>query len=268
MNNMNKDFSGFTAGTLVHTETGLVPIEQLKIGDNVLSKAANGLGELVYKPVKNFLVNDRSVVSLLELAIWIDDNLTMKEQIKLQKIVDKEEPIRLLVTQNHPFWTKNNHWSPIKHKTSQDHFINKDGIVYVANSGNNPYSESILSNIYCSNETKQGFVPYGEYDAPIARGSLIDLTTTKEIKTGVNYKPVLDKLYQHDSVWKQNLLDQTPAEHREHAEFFGFRQGEWKDPDAIDWAEGEGPLTMTVYNIEVGDTHTYFVGEAGIWVHE
>ena len=29
---------------------------------------------------------------------------------------------------------------------------------------------------------------------------------------------------------------------------------------------GQGPLTMTVYNIEVEDTHTYFVGEAGIWV--
>ena len=29
---MDKEFSGFTAGTLVHTETGLVPIEQLKVG--------------------------------------------------------------------------------------------------------------------------------------------------------------------------------------------------------------------------------------------
>ena len=33
---MNK--SGFTAGTLVHTDKGLVPIDQLKIGDKVLSK--------------------------------------------------------------------------------------------------------------------------------------------------------------------------------------------------------------------------------------
>ena len=45
--------SGFVGGTLVHTEEGLVPIEQLKIGDKVLSKAANGLGELIYKAVMN-----------------------------------------------------------------------------------------------------------------------------------------------------------------------------------------------------------------------
>lgn len=33
---------GLVAGTLVHTETGLVPIEQLKVGDKVLSKPADG----------------------------------------------------------------------------------------------------------------------------------------------------------------------------------------------------------------------------------
>ena len=35
----------FVAGTLVHTKEGLVPIEQLKIGDWVLSKPENGEGE-------------------------------------------------------------------------------------------------------------------------------------------------------------------------------------------------------------------------------
>jgi hypothetical protein len=33
--------SGFVAGTLVHTDKGLVPIEQLKIGDLVLSRPDN-----------------------------------------------------------------------------------------------------------------------------------------------------------------------------------------------------------------------------------
>ena len=53
---MNK--SGFTAGTLVHTNKGLVPIEQLKIGDKVLSKPAEGLSELVYKPVLRTIVTE------------------------------------------------------------------------------------------------------------------------------------------------------------------------------------------------------------------
>ncbi|MFP3354952.1 Hint domain-containing protein, partial [Pseudoalteromonas sp. SIMBA_153] len=42
---------GFVAGTLVHTDKGLVPIQELKIGDKVLSKDESGKGELVYKPV-------------------------------------------------------------------------------------------------------------------------------------------------------------------------------------------------------------------------
>ena len=58
---MDKDFSGFTAGTLVHTETGLVPIEQLEIGDKVLSKAADGLGDLVYKRITRTTTNDASI---------------------------------------------------------------------------------------------------------------------------------------------------------------------------------------------------------------
>jgi hypothetical protein len=43
--------SGFVAGTLVHTDKGLVPIEQLKVGDMVLSKHESGEGEQAYKPV-------------------------------------------------------------------------------------------------------------------------------------------------------------------------------------------------------------------------
>ena len=56
-------------------------------------------------------------------------------------------------------------------------------------------------------------------------------------------------------------------QHREHAEFYGFRQGLRQNGADIDWAEGEGPVTTTVYNIEVADTHTYFIGEQGVWVH-
>jgi hypothetical protein len=33
---------GFCAGTLVHTDKGLVPIEQIKVGDMVLSRPEDG----------------------------------------------------------------------------------------------------------------------------------------------------------------------------------------------------------------------------------
>ena len=40
--------SGFVAGTLIHTDKGLVPIQELKVGDMVLSKDESGEGDLVY----------------------------------------------------------------------------------------------------------------------------------------------------------------------------------------------------------------------------
>lgn len=260
--------SGFAAGTLVHTETGLVSIEQLKIGDKVLSKHADGSGEMVYKPIVKTMVTENIPVSLLQLSLAIDNTLSIKERIRLQRIVDDQEPTRIIVTSNHPFYILDKGWSSLKDISWQDSFLDKNNAKFGAMSGNNPYNDSVENKIYKTHKSKIGFVPKFDEDSPAQYGSLIDLTTGAEIKNGVTYQPVIDKLYEYDEEWEQRLLEQTPEDEREHAEFFGFRQGEWRDPDTIDWGEGEGPLTMTVYNIEVEDTHTYFVGEAGIWVRD
>ncbi len=49
-------YSGFVAGTLVHTDKGLVPIQDIKVGDlilskSVLSKLESSIGDIEYKPV-------------------------------------------------------------------------------------------------------------------------------------------------------------------------------------------------------------------------
>lgn len=264
---MDKEFSGFTAGTLVHTETGLVSIEQLKIGDKVLSKPADGSGELIYKPVTNTMVTENVSVSLLELKIKVDKSLPIEERIRLQDIVDDQKPTRIIVTSNHPFQIFDMGWRPLKDISWQDFFLDRNNIKFHAVSGNNPYSDGVENRIYKTDKSDIGFIPKFDEDSPAKYGSLIDLTTGVEIKNGVTYQAVTGKLYEYDEEWKQRLLEQTPESEREHAEFFGFGQGEWKDPDTVEWGESEGPLTMTVYNIEVEDTHTYFVGEAGIWVH-
>ena len=43
--------NGFAAGTLVHTDKGLVPIQDIKVGDLVLSMSEKNVGEKAYKPV-------------------------------------------------------------------------------------------------------------------------------------------------------------------------------------------------------------------------
>lgn len=56
------DFCGFVAGTPVWTERGLVPIEQIKVGDKVLSKC-DSTGEVAYKPVvRTFVTEDQEIV--------------------------------------------------------------------------------------------------------------------------------------------------------------------------------------------------------------
>ncbi|MGB2786572.1 polymorphic toxin-type HINT domain-containing protein [Psychrobacter sp.] len=50
--------TGFVAGTLIHTDKGLVPIQHIKVGDMVLSRDEhNPDGELAYKRVLNTFVS-------------------------------------------------------------------------------------------------------------------------------------------------------------------------------------------------------------------
>ena len=254
----------FAAGTMVHTNQGLIPIEQLKAGDLVLSKLANG--ELVYKPILRTIVTENVQVSLIELEQWVDPSLPMRERLNLRRLVNQQKPIQLLVTANHPFWIENKGWKTAEEMTWEDLAVNKDGTRFVARSGNNPYKDNVLALVYKTDQPDIGFVPYFDEDNPPSNGSLIRLSTADEIGNA-EYKPVLSKLFVYDKQWKENLLGQLPENQGENAEFYGFKQGYWVDPETVEWNDGEGFLTTTVYNIEVADTHTYFVGEAGIWVH-
>lgn len=261
---LEQEHSCFAAGTMVHTNQGLIPIEQLKAGDSVLSKLANG--ELVYKPILRTIVTENVQVSLIELEQWVDPSLPMRERLNLRRLVNQQKPIQLLVTANHPFWIENKGWRTAEEITWEDLAISKDGTRFVARSGNNPYKDNVLALVYKTDRSDIGFVPYFDEDNPPSNGSLIRLSTAEEIGNA-EYKPVLSKLFVYDKQWKENLLDQLPENQRANAEFYGFKQGYWVDPETVEWNEGEGFLTTTVYNLEVADTHTYFVGEAGIWVH-
>jgi hypothetical protein len=47
-------------------------------------------------------------------------------------------------------------------------------------------------------------------------------------------------------------------------------QEAYDHPDALDFTKRSGgylPMRRRVYNLEVANTHTYFIGELGLWVH-
>ncbi len=59
---------GFVAGTLVHTERGLVPIEQIQVGDMVLSQPEIK-GELAYRNVLNTFVHEDMEIYLVDYVL-------------------------------------------------------------------------------------------------------------------------------------------------------------------------------------------------------
>jgi len=85
--------SGFVAGTLVHTDKGLVPIQDIKVGDMVLSKPEGGVGDIEYKPVlSTFKSTNKKKVFKVEYF-----NETAEAR-------GAEGRNYILCTSNHPFW--------------------------------------------------------------------------------------------------------------------------------------------------------------------
>jgi Pretoxin HINT domain len=205
----------FAKGTLVHTKEGLKPIEQIQVGDRVLSKPENG-GEQAYKRVLKTFAHEPQRIAQLQYTLPgqnLEDLIRNVQGIKTGHIN---------TTLNHPFWTKEEGWTAPSHMQHNGigafHFQDKDG-------GEVEFWS--IKNIYLSDQPNVGWTS--------------------------NSKP------ENISVNKGSLWDY--AEHRLVAasEF---------PPDDI--AEGERPdpyFKAPVYNLEVEDFHTYYVGEHGLWVH-
>ncbi|HNL79384.1 MAG TPA: polymorphic toxin-type HINT domain-containing protein, partial [Agitococcus sp.] len=101
--------SGFVAGTLVHTDKGLVPIEQLKVGDMVLSKHESGEGEQAYKRVVNTF---KSAEKLPIVSVSFND------------LSNRLGSMRLFCTDNHPFWNPiSKEWTPAKDLRFNSHVV-------------------------------------------------------------------------------------------------------------------------------------------------
>lgn len=64
----NRHESGFVAGTPVWTDRGLMPIEQIKVGDFILSKPGDGRGERGYKRVIKTQIFENKIIDVVEYA--------------------------------------------------------------------------------------------------------------------------------------------------------------------------------------------------------
>ena len=204
----------FAAGTLVHTKEGLVPIEQIKVGDWVLSKPENG-GEQAYKRVlQTFAHEPQRVIGVEYIA---DPGKGISHQI--------------VCTVKHPFWEKDLGWTP-----AEDLYLNFTRKNWLELVDGQSVECDGTTNIYVSETPGVGWTSSFSGDVE-ATGALWDYVNHRLIANGVM---ALEAVQNH----------QIPYNNSQFGTF----------PDEL-------YLHLPVYNLEVEDFHTYYVGKHGVWVH-
>lgn len=223
--------SGFVAGTLVHTDKGLVPIQDIKVGDMVLSKDESGEGELVYKPViKLVCLGENEVVRLnyqkddeygdLDFPMYLEfvnhNQPIWDEDLKKWIIASEIQIGTLLSSPNNK-----NSLRVLETDIVWDSYTKDIGITYPIFSDESEIDFMVVF-------SNQGYKMHSNKFAPDYY-----ISETMSIKFDLNYSREIYNNYENKS-----------------------------------WAGNRKPVQVSVFNIEVADNHTYYIGEKGIWVHD
>lgn len=222
----------FAAGTLVHTKEGLKPIEQIQVGDYVLSKHDSGTGEQAYKRVLKTFAHPAETV--IKVGYAEPGNPKLGNSI--------------ICTPNHPIWVaevgsedKQPGW------TAASNFANNwggDGSKFELADGSLVRANGWLK-IYATDQEGVGWLPQKMGDRQDI-GAIFDYGSYRVIEGKiVSYKPIAQEV-----LAGQELRDWA----LEHDHPF------YEVPEHF-------LLKLPVYNLEVEDFHTYYVGEYGVWVH-
>lgn len=220
----------FIAGTLVHTDKGLVPIEQIKVGDRVLSQPEQGGGK-AYRPVVNTFVFEEKPIWVVKYQL-IDGDVPYGHP----KYYPKDDTLyHLYATPNHPFWVEGLGWIPAENLRDRQILQLANGQRALVEYRSQPVIQS----------TKQGFGrvcsnPYSDGQEV----HIVDFRSGSSLWKYERWKPEEASAPYQDGY----PLDAIVA----IAEIYDS-----PDPN----------FKTTVYNLEVEDSHTYFVGELGVWVH-
>ncbi len=255
----------FVAGTRIHTKEGLKPIEQMRVGDLVLSRHESGQGELCYQPVTRiYRYEDRE----LYFVAW---------QV-LEPGTNRPTDVggHLVVTGAHPLWIKRLMDHPLSEAGVSEQVVAIDQWMSV---------EEIYLRRWNNYWNQLGGTvdPYVELiDGQRALITFIDpLLQSDDPDIGVGFS---DR-----EGWEDDQLGiEVRIEQGDPHIAFGSSGGIPKqkylgnvDRDAYDYdgydtesgmslvkrSGGFLPLRRPVFNLEVAGTHTYFVTALGLWVH-
>ncbi len=239
-------FCCFVAGTLVHAKEGLTPIEQIKIGDWVLSKPESGEGEVAYKRVVNTLEFD-------EKEVW-----SVSYFLKEKPRQGEDNSGLVVITSNHPFWViAEEDWGDwgsgntndlVYHNTWMRADRLRPGMSLRLSDGRTALIDSI-NRLMRMAIPDMGWMPSDFRGAEA--GNMVDLRgdAPRYCRGAVGEAPTIypEKIHGYGGEIYDHLY---------------LNEGmNWQDQGDDIW------LKRKVYNFEVEDHHTYFVDKLGVWVH-
>lgn len=130
---MTTNNSGFPAGTRILTDKGLVPIENIKVGDMVLSKSEDNLTKAEFKNIlKINSYENKEIYNLIYVELKTTAKLNELTPIKLNQMGLKVRyhGINAIVSQQ--FWVHEKGWIPMDCLQYGDIIqSNQDGIIYM-----------------------------------------------------------------------------------------------------------------------------------------
>jgi hypothetical protein len=184
----------FAPGTLVHTHQGLVPIQNIRVGMQVLAQPEQG-GPRAWRSVVNTVAHLDQQVYAVQVNVPGAQVLTT-----------------LITTANHPFWVQGHDWVAAE-SLEPGHVLQlQDG------------SSAIVHGAGLVRRTQHAHIGFAADDR-VGLGLVLDLSDGQ-------IQPASDAL-------ALRLPELTLGE----------------------------PCLSPVYNFEVDEFHTYYVGEVGVWVH-
>lgn len=240
--NQISELGCFVASTLVHTKEGLRPIEQIKVGDYVLSKPEADQGGSIYKRVNQTFKYDDKEVWYAEYVVLKEDHTKTKERGFF------------VITDNQPIWVKGYlSYEDRQFKLNELHIwesvsgLTKDMYAYEGG--------AVLE----LHDSRLAVVTTSRVGGLLMRSDIPDygVVCTETVLAGNGGDAV---------IFNDGGLEIT-------SEDVGLNYDDQLDSkdfpeDSLGHIDGFPPLLRTVYNLEVEGNHTFFIGEYGVWVHD
>lgn len=232
----------FPAGTRITTDKGLKRIEDIQVGDMVLSKHESGIGEQEFKPVIRTVVHHNKEIWGLEYCI-------VRKSVKPDSLSDfdilnmsrKGKVFGIYATPNHPFWVKGLGWTRLDALKQGQLLEMKD----------KEYSAYVI----LANPIYQTNVP--KIFAKLSFDTYLDV---RECLDDINYTHSQDNPDYSFFKYAENIRD------RESLNNGLMTKSPFTDSEYGEIIPSTDTLLSTVYNFEVADNHTYYISDK-LWVH-